>query len=60
MEKKEIREIRKRTDQIDEEIDSEFNIFAIIDGYKVYEKIIELNFDEDIIRDWIEDTLTNL
>ena len=60
MEKKEIREIRKRTDQIAEEMDNEYNIFAIIGGYKVYEKIIELNFDEDIIRDWIEDTLTNL
>ena len=40
--------------EIVKKFDEEYNIFTIVEEDEFREKIIELNYDEDKIREWIE------
>ncbi len=59
MKKKEVKENKNEVDEnrlqeLVDKFDEDYNIFTIVEEDEFREKIIELNYDEYKIRDWIE------
>ncbi len=59
MKKKEVKENKNEVDEnrlqeLVDKFDEEYNILTILEEDEFKEKIIELNYDEYKIRDWIE------
>ncbi len=59
MKKKEVKENKNEVDEnrlqeLVDKFDEDYNIFTIVEEDEFREKIIELNYDECKIRDWIE------
>ena len=50
---------KKRVDELVELFDSEYNILNILEEDEFRQKIVELNYDEKVIRDWIEEKLSS-
>ena len=51
---------KKRVDELVEWFDSEYNILNILEEDDEFrQKIVELNYDEKVIRDWIEEKLSS-
>ena len=48
----------KRLDELVELFDAEYNILNILDEEEFKQKIIELNYNEESIREWIEEKLS--
>ena len=50
---------KKRVDELVELFDREYNILNILEEDEFRQKIVELNYDEKVIRDWIEEKLSS-
>ena len=52
------KEIEEKIKKIIEQFNEEYNILCILEEEELREKIIEFKFDEEKIREWIEEKLS--
>ena len=55
----EVKKVKYKVDEIFDEIDNDYGISNFMDEAEVKVKIIELNYDIDKIKEWVEDFLLN-
>ena len=48
-----------RVDEIYAEVDNEYGVGSFMDEKDVKDKIKELNYDKDKVKDWVEESLLN-
>ena len=57
--KKEIKNVDERADKIYKEVDEEYGVSSFMDEQVVKDKIKELNYNKELICQWIEEQLLN-
>ena len=57
--RKEIKNVDERADKIYREVDEEYGVYSFMDEQVVKDKIKELNYNKELICQWIEEQLLN-
>ena len=57
--RKEIKNVDERADKIYKEVDEEYGVSSFMDEQVVKDKIKELNYNKELICQWIEEQLLN-